>query len=71
MLRHALLTNYHKDILKLAETRNVVSKIGHDVSTALGYVKRNELTAVDCLFFKNGDGLSKEKPVYEPYNTSN
>ena len=40
MFHNVLLTNYYKDILKLAETRNVVSETGHDMSTALGYVKK-------------------------------
>lgn len=40
MLRHIFLTNYYKDIPKLTEMQNVASKMGHDVSTALEYVKK-------------------------------
>ena len=41
MLRHIFLTNYYKDIPKLTEMQNVASKMGHDVSTALEYVKKD------------------------------
>ena len=41
MLRHIFLTNYYKDIPKLTEMENVATKMGHNVSTALEYVKKD------------------------------
>ena len=40
MLRHIFLTNYYKDTPKLTEMENVATKMGHNVSTALEYVKK-------------------------------
>lgn len=40
MLRHIFLTNYYKDTPKLTEMKNVATKMGHNISTALEYVKK-------------------------------
>ena len=40
MLRHIFLTNYYKDTPRLTEMKNVAAKMGHNISTALEYVKK-------------------------------
>jgi hypothetical protein len=40
MLRHIYLTNEYKDIPALSKMQNIASEMGHSISTAMEYIKR-------------------------------